>query len=86
MARRGNPIPPEYQAMNDYDRDMEIAEIRRTIEMLQRQMEQQRNNVPPRRYQREARGGEEYLNPFAVDDDSSDEDRDNRRPTRQRRV
>ena len=49
MARRGNPIPQDFQAMNDYERDMEIAKLRRTVELLQRQLEQQQNNGQPRR-------------------------------------
>ena len=49
MARRGNPIPLEVQGMNDYDRDLEIADLRRTVEMLQRQFQQQQNVGQPRR-------------------------------------
>ena len=54
MVRRGNPIPPKFQGMNDYERDLEIINLRRTIELLQRQLEWQQNDAQPRRIQREA--------------------------------
>ena len=39
--------------MNDYERDLEIAELRRMVELLQRQLEhQQQNNAQPKRNQR----------------------------------
>ena len=40
MARCGNPIPPKVQDMNDYERDLEITDLRRTVDLLQRQLEQ----------------------------------------------
>ena len=79
MARRGNPIPPEVQGMNDYDRDLEIADLRRTIELLQRQLEQQQNDGQPRRNRREAHGEVEDHNSFGFDNGSSDEDHDYRK-------
>ena len=45
MARCGNPIPPKFQDMNDYERDLEIVDLRRTVELLQRQLEQQQNDA-----------------------------------------
>ena len=39
MARHGNPIPLEVQGMNDYEHDLEIADLR-MIELLQKQLEQ----------------------------------------------
>ena len=47
MARCGNPIPPKVQDMNDYERDLEIIDLRRTVELLQRQLEQQQNDTQP---------------------------------------
>ena len=85
IARRGNSIPREVQGMNDYDRDLEIADLRRTIELLQRQLEQQQNDGQPRRNRREAHGGVEDQNPFGVDNGSSDEDHDYRSQRRQPR-
>lgn len=81
MARRGNPIPQGFQAMNDHERDMEIAELRSTVELLQQQLEQQQNLNQPRRNQRVQQDVEDQ-NPFGVEDDSSDEDLN---PQRQRR-
>ena len=81
MARRGNPIPQGFQAMNDHERDMEIAELRSTVELLQQQLEQQQNLNQPRRNQR-VQQDVEGQNPFGVEDDSSDEDLN---PQRQRR-
>ena len=78
MAKRENPIPQDFQAMNDYERDLKIVELRRTVELLQRQLEQQQNNAQPRRNQREARGEVEDKSPFGFDDYSSDEDHINR--------
>ena len=74
MAKRENPIPQDFQAMNDYERDLKIVELRRTVELLQRQLEQQQNNAQPRRNQREARGEVEDQNPFGIDDYSRYED------------
>ena len=45
MARYGNPIPPKVQDMNDYERDLEIVDLRRMVELLQRQLEQQQNDA-----------------------------------------
>ena len=47
MARCGNPIPPKVQDMNDYERYLEITDLRRTFELLQRQLEQQQNDTQP---------------------------------------
>ena len=85
MERRGNPIPLEVQGMNDYDRDLEIATLRRTVEQLQRQLEQKQNDSQLRRNRREERGEVEDQNPFGVDNGSSDEDHDYRRQRRQPR-
>ena len=41
MARRGNPIPPTFQDRNDHDKDLEIAKLRRTVELLQNQLGRQ---------------------------------------------
>ncbi|KAL5825456.1 hypothetical protein ACOSQ3_021519 [Xanthoceras sorbifolium] len=79
MARCGNLVAQDFQAFNEYERDMEIAELKRTVELLQRQLKQQQNNAQLRRNQHGARGEVEDQNPFGVDDDSSDEDHDNRR-------
>ena len=58
--------------MNDYERDLEIAGLRRTVELLQRQLEQQQqqNNAQPRRNQRKAYREVEDQNPLGIDDDS----------------
>ena len=45
MARCGNPIPPKVQDRNDYERDLEIVDLRRMVELLQRQLEQQQNDA-----------------------------------------
>ena len=45
MARCGNPIHPKVQDMNDYERDLEIVDLRRTVELLKRQLEQQQNDA-----------------------------------------
>ncbi|PON49086.1 hypothetical protein PanWU01x14_232460, partial [Parasponia andersonii] len=70
MARRGNPVAHDFQALNDYERDMEIAELKRTVELLQRLLEYQQNNAQPRRNQHGARVEVEDQNPFGIDDDS----------------
>ena len=41
MARGGNPIPPTFQDRNDHDKDLEIAKLRRTMELLQNQLGRQ---------------------------------------------
>ncbi|KAK0575851.1 hypothetical protein LWI29_008153 [Acer saccharum] len=83
LAKRCTPIPQALQAQKDHQRDLEIAELRRTVELLQRQLEQQQNNHQQRRNLHEARGEDEDQNPFSVDDDSSDEDHFNPMPLRQ---
>jgi len=83
MASRGNPIPLDVQVMNDYERLVELAELRKTVEMLQRQLEQQQNNAQLRRNHSEACGEMDDQNPFGIDDDSSDDDVNNQRKLRQ---
>ena len=73
------------QGMNDSKRDMEIVDLKRTVELLQRQLEQQQNDGQPRRNRCEARGEVEDQNPFGIDNDSSDEDHDYRKQRRQPR-
>ena len=76
MARRGNPIPSEVIGMNDNEHDLEIANLRRMVELLQRKLELQQNNAQPRRNQLETHGEVEDQNPFGVDNGSSDKDHD----------
>ncbi|KAI9156366.1 hypothetical protein LWI28_005047 [Acer negundo] len=83
MARCGNPVPQEFQAYNDRERDLEIAKLMRAVELLQRQLEHQQNHHQQKRNRHEARKEEEDQNPFGVDDDSSDEDHVNLRQRRQ---
>ena len=45
-SRHGNPIPPKVQGMNDYECDLKIEDLR-TVELLQRQLEQQQNDAQP---------------------------------------
>ncbi|XP_074570594.1 uncharacterized protein LOC141827268 [Curcuma longa] len=71
MARRGDL--QGFQAMNDQERDTEIAELRSMVELLQQQLEQQQNLNQPGRNQR-AQQDVEDQNPFGVEDDSSNED------------
>ena len=66
MARRGNPNPPTFQDRNDDDKDLEISELRRIVELLQNQL--------GRQHQREVHGEVENHNPFKIGDDSSDEE------------
>ena len=66
MARHDNPIPSTFQDRNDDDKDLEIAVLRRIVELLQ--------NLLGRQHQREIRGKVEDHNPFEIDDDSSDEE------------
>ena len=73
------------QGMNDSECDLEIVDLRRTIELLQRQLEQQQNDGQPRRNRHEARGVVEDQNPFGVDNGSSDEDHDYQKQRRQPR-
>ena len=47
MARRGNPISQEVQVMNDYEHDLEIVDLRRTVELPRRQLEK-KNDAQPR--------------------------------------
>ena len=41
MAKCGNPISPPFQERNDHNKVLEIAELRRTVELLQNQLGRQ---------------------------------------------
>ncbi|KAK4844320.1 hypothetical protein QYF36_018851 [Acer negundo] len=70
MARRGYLIPQEFQANEDQDREMVVAKLRRTVEQLQRRLQQYEGRGPPRR---QINDEEKDYNPFQNEDVSSDE-------------
>lgn len=59
------------------ERDLEIAELRRAVELLQRQLEQQQNNANLEETNVKHMGRWKIRIPLPFVDDSSDEDRYN---------
>jgi len=83
VLHHGKPWKSYSSRCSSHEHLVELAELRKTVEMLQRQLEQQQNNAQLRRNHSEARGEMDDQNHFGIDDDSSDDDLNNRRQRRQ---